>query len=47
MNICYQKKRERMTMKNPAYVSLPLTNKSGLHCKVKGILFLMCQIKMY
>jgi hypothetical protein len=47
MNICYKKKRERMTMKNRAYVSLPFTNKSGLHCKVKGIFFLMCQIKMY
>ena len=41
------KKRERMTMKNRAYVILPFTNKSGLHCKVKRIFFLMCQIKMY
>jgi hypothetical protein len=36
-----------MTMKNRAYAILPLTKKSGLHWKVKGIFFLMGQEKMY
>ena len=46
MNICYAKK-EGEWLKNRVYVILPFTNKSGLHCKIKRIFFLMCQIKMY
>ena len=40
-------KKESEWLKNRVYVILPFTNKSGLHCKVKRIFFLMCQIKMY
>ena len=40
-------KKESEWPKNWVYVILPFTNKSGLHCKIKRIFFLMCQIKMY